>query len=335
MIRIRTVRVVTASLVILVILLGAACRNGYGTICSFGAWGISFTCPLGFLQVALANKKLLPQLWLSVAVVLLSIVILGRFFCAWVCPVALLRGVFRGKGAVNSNTAKRERRSTTSQPCASSSSRSNAAREPLWEGTIWASYSRYVILGGTLLSSFLFGFPVFCVVCPVGVFFGSLFAVNRLLFNHQPSLELLLFPALLGLELLVLKRWCSSICPLGALLSIVSGLNLFVRPTVKKDKCLALQGAHSRVCQRVCPEAIDLLKESGGFSPKNCIKCLECYEKCPARAIKISLISLPRPVAGLRQGHRQKDTGEVGGPVAVERLTTPDEAETKREMRIG
>lgn len=266
MIKIKTVRVITALIVILVTLLGAACKAGYGTICSFGAGRISFTCPLGFLQMVLASRKLLPQLWLSVVLVLLSIVILGRFFCAWICPAALLRDVFRGKGASKSRKEKREQK-----------------------GTTWASYSRYAVLGGALLSSFLFGFPVFCAVCPIGLFFGSLFAVNRLFFAQQPSLELLLFPALLALELFVLKSWCRSICPLGALLSIIGSLNRFFRPTIRKDKCLAAQGAHCRVCEKACPEEIDLLNDSADSSLSDCTKCLECYEKCPVKAIKLTL----------------------------------------------
>jgi ferredoxin-type protein NapH len=290
MIAIRTLRVATAALVILVILLGAIYKTGIGTICSLGASGVSFTCPLGYLQIALASRQALPQLWLSVGLVLLSIIVLGRFFCAWICPVAFLRDVFGAKGALNSTRERRRGKDHATIPLrASSSSNPGGARKLSWKGATWSSYSRYAILGGTLLASFLLGFPVFCAVCPIGLFFGSLFAVNRLVFAKQPSMELLLFPLLLGLELVALRSWCRSICPLGTLLSIVSNLNRFFRPTVNKDTCLALHGTHSRVCQQVCPEGIDLLKESGGFSPGNCTKCLECYEKCPQEAIKLRL----------------------------------------------
>lgn len=291
MIKIRIARVITASIVILVILLGAAARLGWGTICSLGAWRISFTCPLGFLQMALASRKLLPELWLSVALVLMSIVMLGRFFCAWICPGALLRDLFRGKGGLRSKREKREGKDHAAvQPCASSSSSPKGSLEALPKETIWASYSRYALLGGALLSSILFGFPVFCLVCPVGLLFGTVFAVTRLFFAKQPSLELLLFPALLGLELFALKSWCRSICPLGALLSIIGSLNRFLRPIVKKDKCLASQGIHCRACKEACPEEIDLFKDSGSFSLKDCTKCLECYEKCPAKAIGLRLL---------------------------------------------
>lgn len=268
MLKLRMVRMVTASIVILVVLLGAIGKLGYGTICSLGVWQISFTCPLGFLQMCLASRELLPQLWLSVALVVLSIILLGRFFCDWVCPVVLLRRVFRGKGGLKPKV------------------------EAPPKGAIWASHCRYAVLGGALLSSFLFGFPVFCLICPIGLFFGSLFAVIRLFSTQLPSLELLLFPALLGLELLVLKSWCRSICPLGALLGIIGSLNRFLLPTVRKDKCLTSQGIEDcRVCGEVCPEGIDLLNASSRFSLKDCTKCLECYEKCPEKAIGIRLFS--------------------------------------------
>ena len=260
--KLRIIRVVTALLVILVVLLGAVGKFGYGTICSLGAWQISFTCPLGFLQMCLASRELLPQLWLSVALVVLSIILLGRFFCDWVCPTVLLQ---RGKGGLNSNLGAPPKQIT------------------------WASYSHYAVLGGALLSSFLFGFPVFCFVCPIGLFFGSLFALTRLFSTQLPSLELLLFPALLVLELWVLKSWCRSICPLGALLGIIGSLNRFLLPTVRKDKCLTSRGINCQVCKSVCPEEIDLVNISSSFSLKDCTKCLECYEKCPVKAVGIRL----------------------------------------------
>jgi ferredoxin-type protein NapH len=206
----------------------------------------------------------LPQ-WPSVALVVLSVILLGRVFCAWVCPAVLLRRVFGGNRGL---TSRRE--------------------APPKEAT-WAAYSPYAVLGGVLLSSFLFRFPVFCFFCPVGLFFGFLFAVLRPLSPAGLRLELVLFPVLLGLELWVLKSWCRSICPLGALLSIIGSLNRFLLPVVRKDTCLTAKGANCRVCERVCPEGTDLSNISSSFSPNSCTKCLECYEKCPARAIKIAV----------------------------------------------
>jgi ferredoxin-type protein NapH len=262
--KIRIIRVVTASLVILVVVLGAVGKLGYGTICSFGIWQIAFTCPLGFLQMCAGSKELLPQLWFSVALVVLSIILLGRFFCDWVCPTVLLQ---RGKGEIKLKLESSPRKIT------------------------WASHSHYAVLGGTLLSSFLFGFPVFCFICPIGLFFGGLFALTRLFSTHVPSLELLIFPAILVLELFLLKSWCRSICPLGALMGIIGSLNRFFVPTVMRDKCLASQGIDCRVCGDACSKGIDLVNISGSSSLKDCTKCLDCYEKCPEKAVGIRLFS--------------------------------------------
>jgi ferredoxin-type protein NapH len=274
-------RIVVASLVILVVVSGFIGKLNYGGICSLGTWDIWATnslgfllrsldagqiwatCPLGFLERSLAVGDLLPE-WASVALVLVTVVLLGRVFCAWICPTVLLRRVFLDKGELKS--------------------KQQAARE----GTNWASYSSYAVLGGVLAASFLFKFPIFCLFCPIGLFFGAFYAGVRFLSHDSPGLELVLFPAMLVLELYVLKSWCRSICPLGALLSIIGNFNRFLRPVVRQDKCLTGKGINCQACVRVCPEGIDLSKSSR-FSPNSCTKCLECYDRCPAKAIEIRL----------------------------------------------
>jgi ferredoxin-type protein NapH len=283
--KIKILRIVTASLVILVVVSGAVGELRYGGICSLdvlvvsitsplesllralGVWPISvtFTCPLGFLERSLASRELLRPWLFSVAWVVLSVILLGRVFCAWVCPAVLLRRVWRGKGGLKSK------------------------REAAPKGVNWASYSPYAVLAGVLVASFLFRFPVFCFFCPIGLFFGALYAVIRLFSPHSLSPELVLFPAMLVLELWVLKSWCRSICPLGALLSIIGSLNRFILPVLRKEKCLTSKGANCGVCERACHEGIDLAHTSPPFFPNSCTKCLECYEKCPAGAVKIAI----------------------------------------------
>jgi len=287
MTKIKILRIVTALLAIVLVIRGVVVGEfGYGGICSFFAWmdsvtsrlefllrslgvwriAVTFTCPLGFLERSLASRELLRPWLFSVALVVLSVILLGRVFCAWVCPTVLLRRVFRDAGGLKSK------------------------QEVAPMGTRWAAYSPYAVLGGVLLSSFLFRFPVFCFVCPIGLFFGFLFVVMEPLSPGSLRPELVLFPVMLGLELWVLKSWCRSLCPVGALLSIVGNLNRFLLPAVRKDKCLRSKGANCGVCERVCPEGIDLDNLGSSYSPNSCTKCLECYEKCPARAIEIAIL---------------------------------------------
>jgi ferredoxin-type protein NapH len=140
-----------------------------------------------------------------------------------------------------------------------------------------------------LFASILFKFPVFCFFCPIGLFFGSVYAAMRFFSPDTPGLELVLFPLMLGIELWGFKSWCRSICPLGALLSIIGSFNRLLLPAVSKDHCFASKGIDCQACKRACPEGIDLTRKRSLLSPNSCTKCLECYVKCPAKAIKFPL----------------------------------------------
>ncbi|MFZ7104339.1 MAG: 4Fe-4S binding protein, partial [Peptococcaceae bacterium] len=230
---------------------------------------LGLACPLGFLQRWLAGGVLLPQ-WFAAVLALAVIILLGKVFCDWACPTVLTKRVFKGKEILVSKCGT-----------------------PLADRQAEA-YSRYAILVGVLLSSFLFGFPVFCYICPIGLFFAFIFAVIGIFSGQVLLLQLILFPVLLLLELYILRRWCRSICPLGALLGIFGSFNRFFRPTINKDKCLTSKGVNCQVCRKNCSEGIDLVNSKSAIAERECTKCLECYEKCPASAIEIRLFSLFR-----------------------------------------
>lgn len=71
------------------------------------------------------------------------------------------------------------------------------------------------VLGGALASSAVFGFPVFCLICPVGLTFALVIALWRLFEFNEPSLSIVFFAGFLILELFVLRRWCHAFCPLA------------------------------------------------------------------------------------------------------------------------
>jgi ferredoxin-type protein NapH len=300
--RIRALRSASSSLAILLVVSGTVGALSYGALCSLDLWVVSVNdplgfllryvdlwrltiatiCPLGFLERSLVARELLP-LWPSVVVILLSIVALGRVFCAWVCPMPLLRRVF---GIKSSSPAK---------------------RVPASQGVNWKAYSSYAVLGGVLLASFWFRFPVFCFVCPVGLFFGAVYAAIRIFYGEVPGLELVLFAGILAIELWGFKSWCRSICPLGALLSIVGSLNRILLPTVDNDKCFVAKGINCQACQKACPEGIDLTRKRSLLAPNSCTKCMECSDRCPVKAIEFPLLRLRKAHPGeaiLRMGSR-------------------------------
>ena len=293
-ITVRALRFITATVLILVVLAGTVTHFVCGNTCSLNFFGISFTCPLGFLQTTLASRTFVPEAWISVGLVVLVTILLGRFFCAWLCPTPLVRAFFASKSNPRARASKSRSKNPTDNP-SETAEVIEAVKPHGLSGIMESPYSSYAVLAGSLASSFFFGFPVFCLICPVGLFFGSLFAIRRLVFSQMVTLELILLPAVLVLEIFVLRKWCTKLCPLGALLSIVGSINnRFFRPRVNREACFQTQEINCQVCAKICPEGINLEEEKP--SMRTCTNCLECWERCPTRAVKW-LPSLSRTAA--------------------------------------
>lgn len=141
--------------------------------------------------------------------------------------------------------------------------------------------SRHGILLGALLSTAVFGFPVFCLVCPVGLTLATFIAIWHAFQFSEVTWGLIVFPAIVVLEVVVLRKWCHALCPLGALYSLLARGNKTFKPQVQADSCLRSNGVDCHTCVDVCPEKLD---PHTGKIPE-CTKCGICVEKCPACAI--------------------------------------------------
>jgi len=273
-----TLRTLTILAFVLLVVVGLAFHTGTGTISAFGYKTISAICPLGSIEAQLASKTFLPQVLISLAVFVLITILLGRIFCAWACPVPLFRKWFPKKSAkVNAG----EKSSALEQ----SVEHTHENTVSKTSGTVDSSY---YVLGGALASTFIFGFPVFCLICPVGLTFAVLIGVWRLIQFNEPTWSLLIFPLILILELVFYRYSCRKFCPLGALISLVSRLNIFVRPKIDQTKCMQTsKGIECKLCKSVCNEAIDLHEKAASSAQlSRCTKCRDCADVCPMGAIK-------------------------------------------------
>ncbi len=320
-------RALAALAFFLLFLLGLAVHTGWGTASSFGIAEIAAICPLGNLEAMLASKTFLPRALVGFAVFLVVAALLGRFFCGWLCPVpwvekalSKLRAPGRRFGLgwkespaasetprssactttnASSNTASESgknapRSCPSGASCASSSCKDCALASRVKEKADQATEKTpYWILGGALASSAVFGFPVFCLICPVGLTFALTVALWRLFEFNETNWAILWFAGFLVLELLVLRRWCSRFCPLGALWTLASRLNRFFRPKAREDLCTRMtHGVPCTICRDVCPEGIDPASVSNDpMLLARCTKCGACAAACPTGAVHFPFLA--------------------------------------------
>lgn len=309
-----TLRMLCIIAVVVVVAIGYFTHIGIGNLSGFGWDAFAVICPLGYLESLLASRTFIPRALISFAVIVVAVLVLGRVFCAWICPMPLLQRWIPGmKKRAEKRT--RERRDGDVSPTggavksAAPSATENPEGGPVsFEGApviaegakacpassgakaklkAYKPDSRLGVLLGALASAAIFGFPVFCLICPVGLTFATVLVVMRLFAYGDVSWTVVVVPLVLILEVVFLRKWCKKICPLGALVSLISGANKTLRPIIDNKTCLySSKGASCFECSKACPEHIDVRRpELSAEAASECTKCRECAHACPVHAI--------------------------------------------------
>ena len=252
--------------------------------------------PLVALSNALSSRALYRGLLWSLAI-LIPTMVLGRFFCGWICPLGSIHHFFgslkserkRGKQLIESNRYKRWQTTKYYLLVA------GLAAAVLGTGVVgWLDpFSLLVrslglsILPGTdyALTALLGAMEHsrFAAVQMVGS--GLHFILGALLLGFkQPHFRQgvwlgIIFIFLLALNFRVTRFWCRAICPLGALLGIVSRWSILGLVKLP-EKC--------EDCNRC------LLRCQGGDDPiggvpwrqPECHLCLNCVDECPEHGLQ-------------------------------------------------
>jgi ferredoxin-type protein NapH len=289
-------RKIVVGAIFVCIAISLATHAATGTLSAFGYDSIALLCPLGALEALFGAKEFLLHPIILLVVVLVLTAVVGKAFCAWACPTSIVKAVFRRKpkkekaSAIKPETAKATSAvhkdvvvSTDNEVgCGHDCSTCTKALKPIGGKRDGFRFdSRFGVLVGALLSAAVFGFPVFCLVCPIGLIFATFIAIWHLFQFNEPTWGLLVFPAIVIVELVLCRTWCHSFCPVSALLSLVSRANRTLRPRVNAERCLRERGKDCRVCVSVCPEQVD----PHSLRIPECTKCGKCLEACPEKAI--------------------------------------------------
>ena len=299
----RTRFIVTIAVLALVAI-GYFTALGIGNVCGIGFDSITLLCPLGALLSMIASKTAIPMAIVSVIAAFVICVLLGKVFCSWVCPVHFLSKLKpRKKGVASSGRAgavAREGSAADGQMAPLSESERKllskkgcgSCGHPCGKSKGIKLDSRHGVLVAALVSTGIFGFPVFCLVCPVGLTFITVFLLMRLFAFGEATWTIVLFVAVILVEVILLPRWCKHFCPLGALLSLFSGANKTFVPKIDEGKCLnTTSGAECNRCVAACPEGINLHDVAAGETTLNdCTKCKACSDVCPAGAITFDFL---------------------------------------------
>lgn len=313
------VRLAVLIAVFVLVALGILTNASAGNLCGIGWKDIALLCPLGALETMLASKTIIPQALISFVVVAVLAVLLGRVFCSWICPGALMRELKARSAAKRAVKAAGQSRAAEPAQAADNAAHTarTAAEAPLSAEDVlcdrpiaggqsgidasrkrrpaWLSRfdSRHAVLLGALLSSAIFGFPVFCLICPIGLAFAT-FALLFQFFGGvgNVSLSLLLYPLVFVIELVFLRGWCTKFCPLGALISLLSIPNRTLRPKVDTTRCIQANGGACNRCSAACLERLDPHLPA---RMNDCSKCGRCSAACPVQAISFTKLAEQLP----------------------------------------
>ncbi|MBL6463146.1 MAG: 4Fe-4S binding protein [Senegalimassilia sp.] len=269
-------------LIVAVLLIALFAGWQTGTLCSVGYDAIAYICPLGALETIFGSWAFVPRVLICLAVVVIVALVFGKAFCSWVCPVAPLSDLLRGRKAREKDECERTQAAHRVLERWSVTNAAQAEKHKPFRSRV---DGRHVVLAGSLASAAVCGFPVFCLVCPIGLTFASAIALYRLIGFNEPAIEVLVFPALLVLELTVFRKWCHRFCPVGALLSLLSRGNRTFKPHVNASMCARHAGSSCAACAQACPEHIDPCADLGDRSLAECTRCGACVNTCPAKAL--------------------------------------------------
>lgn len=227
----------------------------YGMPTAFYLSGFKFISPLELALIILSTKTLLYSWIISGLIIIIIIVLFGRFFCGWICPV----GIFLEYSHII--TEKNRRRIL---------------------GGLWTNYEKYAILIAVLAAGFLFEFVAPYIFSPPGV-------VYRIIRHGIIVTDLTVLLLIFILDLIAIRygrTWCNSLCPLGITISSLSFINL-LKPKVDQQICSDFE-FNCLHCENICPMRIPLTR-ADEIAMMECNKCLKCWTNCPVDAIKIEI----------------------------------------------
>ena len=246
--------------------------------------------PLAMFSNLLSSRTLLLSSTLALLVLLLTLV-RGRMWCGWLCPLGTVLDIlslksWRGKRQAPPDSLRKLKHGLllTVLLAALFTNLTLMIFDPLTlmfrtlSVSVWPAVDQVV----TAAELTLYRVPA---LRPLVSNFDGLVRPTVLpaqsVFYRYAALYAGIFAGIVALNLLASRFWCRYLCPLGALLGLVSKVSLKRRQV--NELCRQCDA-----CAQVCPTGTIRAAEDYASDPGECTVCLQCLEVCPYGAIEFS-----------------------------------------------
>jgi len=240
--------------------------------------------PLAAISAALAGRAI-PTKLLWALVTLVATLILGRVWCGWVCPLGTLLDLFHfRRAAFHSRHGWRQVKYFLLFVVLISALFANLTLLILDPITILTRTLATVVMPAlnyafTTVEFGLYGFgPLQAALVWLDTALRSTILPAEQSFYQLNVLFALLFIGIVGLNLLTERFWCRYLCPLGALLGLLSKVSWLRR----------VVGPGCNQCRRCGGDCtMGTIEPERGFAsdPGECIVCLDCLGTCPQEGV--------------------------------------------------
>jgi MauM/NapG family ferredoxin protein len=240
--------------------------------------------PLVGIAGMVAARQVVAALLIGAAVALTAALFLGRAWCGWLCPLGTLLDWIpaRQSKRYEPDPAPRLRAAkyfllVVIGVAALLGNLTFLVLDPITLTYRTAAVAAWPAANALITAAEKLLYVIPLLQGPIDAFETAL--RGTILPMQQPLYALniiiaLLFAGILALNAVRRRFWCRYLCPLGALLGLVSKV-AWLRRTVG-DTCIECQR-----CARACP--VETIDPARGFQsdPSECILCLDCAPTCP------------------------------------------------------
>ncbi|MHA1933378.1 MAG: 4Fe-4S binding protein, partial [Promethearchaeota archaeon] len=248
-------------------------------------------CTLGSAQRSLTLFYPFMFLILVIGTFILICIIFGRALCGWVCPIGLFQDfISRGRNLTKANAKEISQKKHDQL---------SLVKYAILILTLFLGITIGIsVVGGSLIGTiFKEQFPgslieiaPYCQFCPTPIL-RHMVDFYFLEFDPQLSNPLslglfsLFFLFVIG-AIIMPRFWCRYFCPMGAFSSLFNKVSLL---SIQKEQSKCTK---CNYCVNVCPTRVHRIKDEDvdhRVTDMNCIICLDCIEKCPEKALSLTM----------------------------------------------